>query len=584
MAVPPRLLDNDKLFFGPGGASLFGLDKRITKALAKMGLIRPTLVQAEVIPLALKGKDVLVKSATGSGKTLAYLIPMVQKLLSRQGATAGIRAAVLVPTRELCSQVERQLRDLCYYSTDAISIVSLGEGSLESRKAKLAEAPEVVICTPGRLAEHLKLDGDILRGSLETLVVDEADLVLSFGYEADIRLIVARAPRTCQGFLMSATLEEDMKGLKSVVLNEPVVVKLQQGGDAEGDAPADLAQWYVTLGKGDKDLVVFALLRLQLIAPGKALFFVNTVDRGYRLRLVLEQFGVRAAVLNAELPVNSRRHILDAFDKGVFDNLIVTDDAIGRDDAASSEAGSDADDDDGGGDDDVGVSAKTLTKQRAHDYSASRGIDFRGVLTVVNVDMPADSDVYVHRVGRTARAGASGTALSLIADAADQSVLEAVQARLPPQPDGSPTPGRLSLDVSELEGFRYRVHGMSAAVTRKAVREARLRDLRAEMINAETLKAHFAENPRDLALLKHDAPLKALKVQRHLAHVPSYLVPGALLPELASTSAAATGDGADDDAEAGRTSAKRQWQARHKRGKTYNKAQKKKQRRKDALF
>jgi len=575
MAVPPRLLDSDKVFFGPGGASLFGLDKCITKALAKMGLIRPTLVQAEVIPLALKGKDVLVKSATGSGKTLAYLIPTLQKLLSRQGAAAGIRAAILVPTRELCSQVERQLRELCYYSSDTVSIVSLGEGSLESRKAKLAEAPEVVISTPGRLAEHLKLDGEILRGSLETLVVDEADLVLSFGYEADVRLIVARAPRTCQGFLMSATLDEEMKGLKSVVLNEPVIVKLQQGGDADGDAPADLTQWYVTLGKEDKDLVVFALLRLQLIAPGKALFFVNTVDRGYRLRLVLEQFGVRAAVLNAELPVNSRRHILDAFDKGVFDNLIVTDDAIGR---VSSD---DEDDEDEAA---PPVAAPAPAKQRAHEYSASRGVDFRGVLTVVNVDMPEDADVYVHRVGRTARAGASGTALSLIADASDQRVLEAVQARLPPQPDGSAAPGRLSLDVSELEGFRYRVHGMSAVVTRKAVREARLRDLRAEMINAETLKAHFAENPRDLALLKHDAPLKALKVQRHLAHVPSYLVPGALLPELASTAAATTADGADDDAEAGRTSAKRQWQARHKRGKTYNKAQKKKQRRKDALF
>jgi ATP-dependent RNA helicase DDX56/DBP9 len=133
--------------------------------------------------------------------------------------------------------------------------------------------------------------------------------------------------------------------------------------------------------------------------------------------------------------------------------------------------------------------------------------------------------------------------------------------------------------VAELEGFRYRVQGVSQAVTKKAIKEARLRDLRNEMINSETLKAHFEENPRDLQILKHDAPLKAVKVQRHLSHVPSYLMPGALAPQLAANADAAAG-GEDFGA---RTSAKRKWQAKHKRGKTYQKSQKSK-RRKDPLF
>jgi ATP-dependent RNA helicase DDX56/DBP9 len=395
MSVPSRLLDQSKVFFPASGQSLWGLDKRITKALAKMSLIRPTLIQAEVIPIALKGKDVLVRSCTGSGKTLAYLVPMLQKLLSRQ-APPGIRAVILVPTRELCDQVEQQLRALCYYSTDAVSVVSLGSGSVDSRRARLGEMPDVVIATPGRLAEHLKEDGEMLRGCLETLVVDEAD----------VKLIVARAPRTCQGFLMSATLEDSIKSLKSVVLNEPVVIKLQEGGQGE-DATPNLSQWFVSLRKHDKDLIMFALLRLQLIAPGKALFFVNSVDRGYRLRLILEQFGVRAAVLNAELPANSRKHILEAFDKGLFDYLIATDEVMAKEEEQREEE--EEEEAAAGQGQEEGAPAGPAPPS---EFSAARGLDFRGVLTVVNVDMPADADTYIHRIGRcrrsspTARTGA----------------------------------------------------------------------------------------------------------------------------------------------------------------------------------
>jgi ATP-dependent RNA helicase DDX56/DBP9 len=495
------LLDTQSKFILPDGKGLWGLDKRLTKALKKMSIQRPTIVQAQVIPLALEGKDVLVRSRTGSGKTLAYLLPMIQKVLSKRDTSGGRATSgiVLVPTRELCDQVEATLTVLLQYCADVVSFASLGAGSAEARKARLRENPDVLVSTPGRLAEHMREDEFLLKNQGETLVVDESDLVLSFGYEADVKLVTSRLSRTCQGMLLSATLEEDINALKQIVLNDPVIIKLRD--DEEVEASKALKQWYIRINKQDKDLVTFSLLKLSLIAPGKALYFVNTVDRGYRLKLFFEQFGVKAAVLNAELPENSRRHILDSYEKGLFDHLIATDESMDADEPRD-------------------------------EFGVARGVDFRGVQTVVNVDMPATSEEYVHRIGRTARAGVAGTALSLVMANEEENLLKQIQEEQPKRAeDGEPQPCQLALDIAELEGFRYRVDGMVTAITKNAIKTARLKDVRNEMLNSDKLQAHFQDNPRDLQLLKHDAPLRAVKVQRHLSTVPDYLVPSGLVDQ-----------------------------------------------------
>jgi ATP-dependent RNA helicase DDX56/DBP9 len=443
----------------------FGLDRRLIKACAKVGFIYPTLVQSKCIPLALKGKDLLVRARTGSGKTAAFGLPLLQKILARKEAkpnlAPAIRAVVLVPTRELCEQVRGHLWELMSYCRDLVGLLALMDDNISAQQAQLRDRPDILVATPARLVAHLNAGNLSLKEGVETLVVDEADLVLSFGYRDDIKAITAHLPKICQGFLMSATLSPELEELKRVILHSPATLKLE-----EGVRDGKLVQFYLPLrDKSDKHLVLYAFLKLGLL-EGKGLFFVNSTDACYRLKLFLEQFHIRSAVLNAELPLNSRLHILAEFNKGIFDYLIATDESmdVGQRRRASSDADSDSDSDisadDGSdaaadSDDDAAAAAASSSsakkrkrgaaaaaagkgsqqqqqkqQQRDSEYGVARGIDFRGVQFVLNVDFPPSARSYTHRVGRTARGGASGTALSLLCErsAEEQAVLAEVSA------------------------------------------------------------------------------------------------------------------------------------------------------------
>lgn len=532
-----------------------GLDVRLRKAVSRLGHVRPTLVQSKCLPLAISsGRDLLVRARTGSGKTLAYCLPLLQKLLQRSSSKrqAGVGAVVLVPTRELCTQVHQTLQTLCYYCDDVISVavLSVGKGrngkdreEADRQEAMLRDKPDVLVATPAGLLAHIRSGALDLKSSVETLVVDEADLVLSFGYSNDIAEIVKSIPKICQGFLMSATLSPELDSLKKIVLHSPVVLKLEQ--DESQRAKGQLKQFYVSLPKKDKNLVLYVFLKLGLL-KGKGLFFVNSTDAGYRLKLFLEQFHIRAAVLNAELPFRSRLNIIDQFNLGSFDYLIATD--------ASTDAGNTPGPDDDGDDDDGEKAPKTNKSSRKvdSDYGVSRGLDFRHVSFVVNVDFPPNARSYAHRVGRTARAGAKGVALSLVErdSKAQNDALWSVQEDQPTVPlvgasaenlqaastnpnaedisaiQEQPQPTPLDFNLQEIEGFRYRVEDVSRAVTKMAVRETRAEELRAEILNSERLQSHFEDNPADLQLLRHDRVATHLaKVQDHLKHVPKYLLP-----------------------------------------------------------
>jgi ATP-dependent RNA helicase DDX56/DBP9 len=529
---------------------------RLRKAVSRLGHVRPTLVQSKCLPLAISsGRDLLVRARTGSGKTLAYCLPLLQKLLQRSSSKRGsIGAVVLVPTRELCTQVHQTLQTLCYYCDDVISVavLSVGKGrnekgreELDRQEAMLRDKPDVLVATPAGLLAHIRSGALDLKSSVETLVVDEADLVLSFGYSNDIAEIVKSIPKICQGFLMSATLSPELDSLKKIVLHSPVVLKLEQ--EEAQRAKGQLKQFYVSLPKKDKNLVLYVFLKLGLL-KGKGLFFVNSTDAGYRLKLFLEQFHIRAAVLNAELPFRSRLNIIDQFNLGSFDYLIATD--------ASTDAGNtpgpDGDDDDSDDDDDKAPKTNKSSRKIDSDYGVSRGLDFRHVSFVVNVDFPPNARSYAHRVGRTARAGAKGVALSLVEkdSKAQNDALWAVQDDQPTVPlvgasaenlqaaptnpnaedisaiQEQPQPTPLDFNLQEIEGFRYRVEDVSRAVTKMAVRETRADELRAEILNSERLQSHFEDNPNDLQLLRHDRVATHLaKVQDHLKHVPKYLLP-----------------------------------------------------------
>lgn len=529
------------------------------------------------------GRDLLVRARTGSGKTLAYSIPVIQKILAKKSLLeergggeesddgddasdgATVKGVILVPTRELCTQVAKVIDDLTYYCADHVKVVvlsgsttkksgsknnSAGNVSALQQEALLRDQPDIVVATPAGLVTHVRSGKLNLKKSVETLVVDEADLILSFGYANDVTEIMKSLPKTCQGFLMSATLSAELNKLKHVVLHSPAVLKLEE--DDENDAAnnakdGNLMQFYLDLPSKDKFLVLYVFVKLGLL-KGKGLFFVNTIDAGYRLKLFLEQFHIRSAVLNAELPLRSRLNIIEHFNVGNFDYLIATDEATDVSGKSQTEDETEA----------GKKKSKKSNKRRKRDgeYGVSRGLDFRGVSFVVNVDLPVSPESYTHRIGRTARGGANGVALTLLdsskneeaemlldiqesqptkaamngsgdgdlKESTEDGIQEEGGAGMHPQVQRQPCP--LDFDLKEIEGFRYRVEDVARAVTKVAIRETRAAEVKAEILNSERLQAHFDENPADLQLLQHDRQAtKISKVQDHLKHVPTYMLP-----------------------------------------------------------
>jgi len=529
-----------------------------------MGFVRPTLVQAKAVPLALSGRDLLVRAATGSGKTAAYGLAVLQKVIqakSSGGRGASVLALILVPTRELVDQTVAVLSGLAHYCGDLLSVVGLGGGSVAEQAGRLASEPSIVVSTPARAAAHVKACSLSL-AALSTIVLDEADLMLSYGHAGDVRVLTSALPRGCQGLLLSATLSSALVELKSLVLHSPAVLTLEEGA---GGGAGGLTQLFVRTPRADRYLLLYALLRLKLVA-GKTLVFVGNVNAGYRLKLVLDKFGIPSAVLNAELPFNSRASVVSQFNKGLFDILIATDEGLPQGEgegggAPAAEGASGEGEEEGEGSAPAETGGKGKKRRRAEapaaggskraaasavpdaEYGVSRGLDFTGIRTVVNFDFPPSVTSYVHRVGRTARAGAAGVALSLMApvgvEAGSDTVLAALQAGQPPDPaTGSPLPCPLPFDVAEVEPFRYRVEDQVRSVTDRAIKDARLEELRREVLASAALRGHFEDNPRDLAVLQHDAPLAGAGGKRgvraragpkgHLKHVPDYLLPPSL--------------------------------------------------------
>lgn len=347
---------------------------------------------------------------------------------------------------------------------------------------------------------------------------------------------------------MSATLSPELNSLKKVVLHSPAILKLEEDADNKQDRKnGKLMQFFLRMPKKDKNLIIYVFLKLGLLR-GKGLFFVNTTDAGYRLKLFLEQFHIRSAVLNAELPFQSRLNIQEQFNVGNFDYLIATDESA----VAGGPKESNAQEED-----DENEEKKDKGKKRKKDseYGVSRGLDFRNVSFVVNMDFPISPESYTHRVGRTARGGAKGVALSFVEmeSSEQEELLRLVQEDQPalplaaasgndlmhaatptndgadsstPQAEFQPQPSPLDFDLEEIEGFRYRVEDVARAVTRTAVRETRAAELRAEILNSDRLQSHFDDNPSDLQILRHDRVATHLsKVQDHLKHVPKYMLP-----------------------------------------------------------
>ncbi|KAF8061904.1 RH16 [Scenedesmus sp. PABB004] len=584
-----------------------GLEARILRALAKQGLAEPTPVQAAAIPAALSGKDIVARARTGSGKTLAYLLPALQRIVAAKSSRQPWQVLVLVPTRELCDQVAAEARGVAAHCGAPVAVTALLGDTPVAQRAAAASAGALVVATPARVATALRegwLSAAALGGALQLLVLDEADLLLSYGYAEDLQALAVHVPRSAQVLLMSATSSAEVEALQALVLHNPITLNLLAPGGAGAGEPgaaggepaaaglgdggagsaAEISHWRYECARADRRLAVLALLKLGLLRK-KVLVFANSVEEGVGLRLFLESFGVRLGCLHAELPVNSRSHILSSFNKGLFDFLIAVDDVHARDRAAAAASAAAAAAAAPGargrkrrrrGEPEGGGAAKAARPRKDEEFGVTRGIDFKGVRSIVNYDLPDSVQGYVHRVGRTGRAGQSGLALTLFtpqdvvfqqelsdALAAQQGTAAAAAAGASGgggssddssgsdtddeggagarrRGEGEPLRPFARLSKASLEALRYRGEDVGRTITKAAVREARARELQRELLNSEALAGYFEEHEAERALLKHDKPMhRKAGNAPHLRHVPAYLRDPAALAAPAAAAAGA---------------------------------------------
>ncbi|KAI2672063.1 hypothetical protein CBS147355_8215 [Penicillium roqueforti] len=529
------------------------LDPRLRQALIKEKFTKPTLVQSKAIPLALEGKDILARAKTGSGKTAAYVLPILQAILQQKTAdppSKATTALILVPTRELAEQVQKVITSFaCFCGKDIRSVNLTQKVSDEVQRSMLADFPDIVVSTPTRVYSNVN-NSALSLDKVTHLVIDEADLVLSYGYDEEINALAKAIPRGAQTFLMSATLTSEVDTLKDLYCRNPVILKLEE----KEEKGAGVSQFVVRCAEDEKFLLTYVIFKLQLI-KGKVIIFVADVDRCYRVKLFLEQFGLKSCVLNSELPINSRIHVVEEFNKGVYDIIVAADEqaVLGvpkskksreakeeTEEEAKEEMGSSEDEE---AVDESGKEKKPESKKRRKmtskekDYSIARGIDFQNVACVLNFDLPTSSKSYTHRIGRTGRAGKAGMALSFVIPTEqygkhrptsipstkhDEALLAKIikrQAKLGHEVKP------YHFEMSQVDAFRYRMTDALRSVTRLAVQEARGREIRQELIKSEKLKRHFEENPEELRQLRHDGELRPARVQAHLKHVPDYLMP-----------------------------------------------------------
>ncbi|XP_022705838.1 probable ATP-dependent RNA helicase DDX56 [Varroa jacobsoni] len=484
-----------------------GLDERIVKAIAALGWRQPTAVQEHAIPLALKGKDILARARTGSGKTAGFAIPAIQKILERRlkGCDQETTVLVLAPSKELCKQIYRHFVALTRYCTGQVRVVDVSEFSqLSVLRPQLIERPDVVIGTPAKVLAHSKAENLIL-DSVEMLLIDEADLVFAFGHEKDTEQLLTNLPTIFQAIVSSATLSEDVLALKRLVLHNPVTLRVEESSLTDNPG---LTQYVVKCEELDKYAILAALFKLNLI-KGKTLIFVNSVDRGYRTKLFLDQFGVRSCVLNSELPLTSRQVVIDRFNEGRYEIIVASDDKSLDARKASSK--------------------KDGNKRRSgidREFAASRGLDFQFVSNVINLEFPMSIQAYIHRVGRTARANQKGTALNFVS-MREMPLYEAVEAKMVEEKRNMFQAYRFKID--EIEGFRYRAQTALNQLQKRVIKEARIKDIKEEMLKSAKLKTFFEENPREHSLLRHDKAARATTVKYHgLKHVPDYIIPPTL--------------------------------------------------------
>lgn len=337
-----------------------GVSAPIMKALEKMGFEEATPIQAETIPLAMEGNDVIGQAQTGTGKTAAFGIPMINKIDSKMKKIQGL---VVAPTRELAIQVAEELNRLAKFT--GIRALSIYGGSPMDRQIRaLKDGPQIVVATPGRLLDHMRRR-TIRIDAVQTAVLDEADEMLNMGFVEDIRDILKGIPSERQTLLFSATMPKEIRNIATTLMKTPKEVKVK----AKEMTVENIDQYFVEIPEKYK----FDTLNnhMDINSPDLAIVFSRTKKRVDEITEGLQARGYRAEGIHGDLTQGKRMSVLNKFKSGRVDVLVATD-------------------------------------------VAARGLDISGVTHVYNFDIPQDPESYVHRIGRTGRAGRTGEAISFV--------------------------------------------------------------------------------------------------------------------------------------------------------------------------
>jgi len=387
----------------------FGFDNRILKSIGHLGFDEATEIQARAIPEAMAGRDLLASSKTGSGKTLAYILPALHRVYKKKALSRrDPRVVILVPTRELAKQVFGQLR-LLLAGSRLTSVLILGGENFNDQHKSLQKDPHFIVATPGRLVDHLKQRHLYLEG-LELLILDEADRMLDLGFADAMRAINNAANhRQRQTLFFSATLDNtDVNVMAAELLKEPSRVAIGQGYDEH----KDIQQHVLLCDHLDhKQALLKHLLSEQSIK--QAIIFTATKADTVRLAELVAEWGMTTQALNGDLSQSARNKTMESFAKGQFDVLVSTD-------------------------------------------LASRGLDIASVSHVFNFDLPKQAEEFVHRTGRTGRAGFKGDAYSLVGPK-DWLSFKAIEAFL-----------QKTFTLESVEGLEAKFKGLAPAKPKKA--------------------------------------------------------------------------------------------------------------------
>ncbi|MEY3722039.1 MAG: hypothetical protein RL618_2558 [Pseudomonadota bacterium] len=400
----------------------FGLAPPVLQALADQGYAHPTPIQAKAIPVVLQGRDVMGAAQTGTGKTASFSLPIIQLLLAHANTSASparhpVRALVLTPTRELADQVADNVKAYSRH-TPLRSTVVFGGVDMAPQTAALRSGVEILIATPGRLLDHVQ-QKVLNLSQTQIFVMDEADRMLDMGFLPDLQRIINLLPKKRQNLMFSATFSPEIKKLAASFLTSPVLIEV-----ARSNATADrVSQVIYKVDEESKRDAVVHLLRGRELK--QVLVFSNTKIGASRLSRELERHGIKAAPIHGDKTQNERMAALEAFKNGSVDVLVATD-------------------------------------------VAARGLDIAELPCVINYDLPYNAEDYVHRIGRTGRAGASGDAFSLYSDK-DSRLLADIEKLI-----------KQKLEPVSIEGFSGRVSRYGGEGDRSDRYERRERQDRSE--------------------------------------------------------------------------------------------------------